>query len=43
MLVPYWKKMTAWSAEHGIQKIAYEMHPGFCVYNPETLMKCSGL
>ena len=39
VLVPYWKKMTAWSAEHGIQKIAYEMHPGFCVYNPETLMK----
>ncbi len=39
VLVPYWKKMTAWSAEHSIQKIAYEMHPGFCVYNPETLMK----
>ena len=22
-----------------MKKIAYEMHPGFCVYNPETLMK----
>ena len=22
-----------------IEKIAFEMHPGFCVYNPETLMK----
>ena len=39
VLVPYWKKMTAWSAEHGIQKIAYEMHPGFCVYNPETMLR----
>ena len=24
---------------HGIKKIAFEMHPGFCVYNPETMMK----
>ena len=24
---------------HGIKKIAFEMHPGFCVYNPETLLK----
>ena len=39
VLVPYWKKMTAFAAEHGIKKIAFEMHPGFCVYNPETLMK----
>ena len=37
VLVPYWKKMTAFAAEHGIKKIAFEMHPGFCVYNPETL------
>ena len=24
---------------HGVTKIALEMHPGFCVYNPETLLK----
>ena len=24
---------------HGIEKFAIEMHPGFCVYNPETLLK----
>ena len=24
---------------HGIKQIAFEMHPGFCVYNPETMMK----
>ena len=43
VLVPYWKKMTAFAAEHGIEKIAFEMHPGFCVYNPETLMKLRNL
>ncbi len=39
VLIPYWKKTSAWAAEHGIQKIAFEMHPGFCVYNPETLLR----
>ena len=24
---------------HGVNKIAFEMHPGFCVYNPETLLR----
>ena len=43
VLVPYWKKMTAFAAEHGIKKIAFEMHPGFCVHNPETLMKLRNL
>ncbi|MCQ2463569.1 MAG: sugar phosphate isomerase/epimerase [Clostridia bacterium] len=38
-VIPYWKKMAAFAAEHGIKKIAFEMHPGFCVYNPETLLK----
>jgi sugar phosphate isomerase/epimerase len=39
VLIPYWKKTAAWAAEHGIKKIAFEMHPGFCVYNPETLLR----
>ncbi len=39
VLIPYWKKTAAWAADHGIQKIAFEMHPGFCVYNPETLLR----
>ena len=25
--------------EHGVTKIAFEMHPGFCVYNPATLLR----
>ncbi len=39
VLVPYWSKMAAFAHEHGIKHIALEMHPGFSVYNPETLLK----
>ena len=39
VLIPYWKKTAALAKEIGIQKIAFEMHPGFCVYNPATLLK----
>lgn len=39
VLIPYWKKTAELANEIGIKKIAFEMHPGFCVYNPSTLMK----
>ncbi len=39
VLVPYWQQTAAFAKEHGVTKIAFEMHPGFCVYNPETLLK----
>ena len=39
VLIPYWKKEAEFVKAHGVKKIAFEMHPGFCVYNPETLMK----
>ncbi|MCA9211778.1 MAG: sugar phosphate isomerase/epimerase [Planctomycetales bacterium] len=39
VVIPYWQKTTAFAREHGIHKIALEMHPGFVVYNPETLLK----
>jgi len=39
VLIPYWKKTARFAAEHGVEKIAFEMHPGFCVYNPETLLR----
>lgn len=39
VLIPYWKKTAAFAAEHGVSRIAFEMHPGFCVYNPETLLR----
>ena len=39
VLIPYWKKAAAFASAHGVKKIAFEMHPGFCVYNPETLLR----
>lgn len=38
-LIPYWKEEVKFAEAHGIEKIALEMHPGFCVYNPETLLR----
>lgn len=39
VLIPYWKKAADFAKAHGVNKVALEMHPGFCVYNPETLLK----
>ncbi|MCL2571324.1 MAG: sugar phosphate isomerase/epimerase [Defluviitaleaceae bacterium] len=39
VLIPYWKDATALAAEYGVTKIALELHPGFCVYNPRTLLR----
>lgn len=39
VLIPYWKEMAEIAKEYGIKKIALEMHPGFCVYNPPTLLR----
>jgi sugar phosphate isomerase/epimerase len=39
VLIPYWEKAAAFANAHGVTRIALEMHPGFCVYNPETLLK----
>ena len=38
-VIPYWKKTGEFAKAHGVSHIAFEMHPGFCVYNPETLLK----
>jgi len=38
VVIPYWQKAGAFSKQNGV-KVALEMHPGFVVYNPETLMK----
>lgn len=39
VLIPYWTKTAAFARDHGVHQIAFEMHPGFCVYNPETMLK----
>ncbi len=38
-VIPYWKDMAKFANEHNVKKIAFEMHPGFVVYNPETLLR----
>ncbi|HUA61118.1 MAG TPA: sugar phosphate isomerase/epimerase [Verrucomicrobiae bacterium] len=35
---PYWKERAKIAADHGV-KIAIEMHPGFVVYSPETMLR----
>jgi len=37
-VIPYWTKRANFAANHGV-KIALEMHPGFVVYSPETMLK----
>lgn len=36
--IPYWREHGKFAADHGV-KIAIEMHPGFIVYSPETMLK----
>jgi len=38
VVTPYWLEHAKFAAEHGV-KIAVEMHPGFVVYSPETLLR----
>jgi sugar phosphate isomerase/epimerase len=37
-VIPYWKKQAKFAKDHGV-KVAFEMHPGFVVYNTETMLK----
>jgi sugar phosphate isomerase/epimerase len=38
VVVPYWIERGAFATEHGV-KVAIEMHPGFVVYSPETMLR----
>ena len=38
-VVPYWTEEVKAAAKHGVTEIAFEMHPNFVVYNPETLLR----
>ena len=38
VVTPYWVEHGAFAAQHNV-KIAIEMHPGFVVYNPETMLR----
>lgn len=39
VLIPYWKETAKLAKEIGIKKIAFELHPGFCVYNTKTMLR----
>ena len=39
VLIPFWKKAAKEAEGYGVTKIALEPHPGFCVYNTETLLR----
>lgn len=38
-LVPYWRSFVPFARQHGVNKIAFEPHPGFMVYNTETVLR----
>ena len=38
VLIPYWRKTAVFLQQHGV-KVGLEMHPGFAIYNPETLLR----
>ena len=38
VVAPYWVEHAAFAAQHGV-RIAIEMHPGFVVYSPETMLR----
>ena len=38
-LIPYWTDLVKFAKEHGVDKIAFELHPGFCVYNTSTMLE----
>lgn len=38
VVIPYWKEEAKFAKENNV-KIAFEMHPGFVVYNVDTMLK----
>jgi len=38
-VIPYWKQAAQFARQHGIHRLAFEMHPNFVVYNPKTLFQ----
>jgi sugar phosphate isomerase/epimerase len=37
VVAPYWTRHAKFAADHGV-RVAIEMHPGFVVYSPETML-----
>lgn len=39
VLIPFWQKEVDFVKAEGVKMVPLEMHPGFCCYNPETLLR----
>lgn len=39
VLIPYWKDAVTFAKAHGVSKIGLELHPGFSVYNTDSLLR----
>ena len=37
-VIPYWQEQAAFAVQHGV-RLGFEMHPGFVVYNPASLLR----
>jgi len=42
VVAPFWVERAKFAAEHGV-RVAIEMHPGFVVYSPETMLRLRDL
>jgi sugar phosphate isomerase/epimerase len=38
VVIPYWKEEAKFAKDHGV-RICFEMHPGFVVYNTDTMLR----
>jgi len=37
-VLPFWSKEAKFAKDHGV-RVAFEMHPGFCVYNTDSMLR----
>ncbi|MFA5645885.1 MAG: sugar phosphate isomerase/epimerase [Candidatus Ratteibacteria bacterium] len=38
-VIPFWREEAQFARDHSVKNLSLEMHPGFVVYNPETLLR----
>jgi sugar phosphate isomerase/epimerase len=38
-VIPYWTETVKFARQHGVHRIALEMHPNFVVFNPRSLLR----
>jgi len=38
-VIPYWSEQAEFIAKQNVRRLCFEMHPGFVVYHPESLLR----